>query len=58
MTDEQIEFLGTSLDYSAMRFRDYDYGPELAEFGKQQRATEQAMIESIRRALADAKALG
>jgi len=54
LTDEQIAFLRASLDYSAMHSRDYDYGPELADFGKQQRASEQAMIDSIRGALADA----
>ena len=54
LTDEQIAFLRASLDYSAMHSRDYDYGPELVDFGKQQRASEQAMIDSIRGALADA----
>jgi hypothetical protein len=32
-----IAFLRASLDYSAMHSRDYDYGPELVDFGKQQR---------------------
>jgi len=35
-----------------MHSRDYDYGPELVDFGKQQRASEQAMIDSIRAVLA------
>ena len=52
LTEEQIAFLGASLDYSAMHSRDYDYGPELVDFGKQQRASEQAMIDSIRAVLA------
>jgi hypothetical protein len=52
LTDEQIAFLQASLDYSAMHSRDYDYGPELVDFGKQQRASEQAMIDSIRAVLA------
>ena len=52
LTDEQIAFLRSSLDYSAMHSRDYDYGPELVDFGKQQRASEQAMIDSIRAVLA------
>ena len=55
LTDEQIAFLQASLDYSAMHSRDYDYGPELVDFGKRQRASEQAMIESIRGALAGAQ---
>jgi hypothetical protein len=33
LTDEQIAFLQASLDYSAMHSRDYDYGPELVDFG-------------------------
>jgi hypothetical protein len=52
LTDEQIAFLQASLDYSAMHSRDYDYGPELVDFGKRQRASEQAMIDSIRAVLA------
>jgi hypothetical protein len=55
LTEEQISFLGASLDYSAMHSRDYDYGPELVDFGKHQRASEEAMIASIRGALADAQ---
>ena len=56
LTEEQIAFLGTSLNYSAMHSRDYDYGPELVDFGERQRASEQTMIDSIRGALADAHA--
>ena len=55
LTEEQIVFLRASLDYSAMHSRDYDYGPELVDFGEQQRASEQTMIDSIRGALADAQ---
>ena len=55
LTEEQIAFLRASLDYSAMHSRDYDYGPELVDFGKHQRASEEAMIASIRGALADAR---
>jgi hypothetical protein len=58
LTEEQIAFLGISLDYSAMYSRDYDYGPELVDFGKQQRASEEAMIASLRGALADARTVG
>ena len=58
LTDEQISFLRTSLDYSAMHSRDYDYGPELVDFGKHQRASEQAMIDSIRAALTGVGAAG
>lgn len=58
LTNNQIAFMRTSLDYSAMRFRDYDYGPDLAEFGKKQRAREQAMIDSIRHALDAARPAG
>ena len=58
LTEEQIAFLGISLDYSAMYSRDYDYGPELVDFGKHQRASEEAMIASIREALADARTYG
>ena len=53
LTEEQIVFLRASLDYSAMHSRDYDYGPELADFGMHQRASEEAMIDSIRGALED-----
>ena len=52
LTDEQIAFLQASLDYSAMHSRDYDYGPGLVDFGKHPRASEQAMIDSIRAVLA------
>lgn len=55
LTDEQIAFVRQSLDYSAMRFRDYDYGPGLIEFGAQQRAREQATIDDIREALKSAR---
>ena len=52
LTAEQIVFLRASLDYSAMHSRDYDHGPELADVGTHQRASEEAMIDSIREALA------
>jgi hypothetical protein len=53
LTDEQIEFIRTSLDYSARSVREYDYGsdPEMRQFGMKRRQEAADMIASIREAL-------
>ena len=58
LTDEQIEFLRTSLDYSAKNFRNYDDGPDLHDFGRERRQEMDERIAAIRRALADAQPVG
>ncbi len=50
LTDYQIRFLRTCLDYSARRFREDDYGPDY-EFGRQERLHAERMISSIGAAL-------
>jgi hypothetical protein len=55
LTGEQIAFLRDSLDYSAEKFRNQDYGPGLDDFGRERRREMDEMIASIRAALADAE---
>jgi hypothetical protein len=56
LTDQQIAFLRTSLDYSAQRFRDHDYGQDetIRKFGIERRAEADAVIASIRAAFSRA----
>lgn len=54
LTDEQIGFIGTSLDFSADKFRNYDYSPMDHRWAMEHRREQIEMIASIREALKEA----
>jgi hypothetical protein len=56
LTGEQIAFIRTSLDYSALALSNYDYGPVDRAWGAEHRRWQEDLIESIRQALSGAVA--
>jgi hypothetical protein len=53
LTQEQIDFLSSSLDFAARAARDYD--SEHRSFGEERRRVTDKTIEGIRKALASAR---
>lgn len=55
LTPEQISFLGESLDYSAQRFRDYDYSGQDRDWVAEHKREKEELIASIRQAFRSAE---